>query len=222
MVQAKWGDMRWEVTDNVLKTLSTLSTSQSVKKQTNNDNEGSSATSTQGLELQTVPLIFTVVRGLGVDPYEEYTKWQSRLTKVNPLYVGTRRFGSLHMQLDSVGIAAIELDNAGNILTAEISLNFTESAEEASEAKTKGNAADYYLTIPRRNAPDYYLTIPREPLSGTEIAPSAADKAAKKTMELYLTPEGTWALRPNSNYSSMPGFEQRGYENAPIFQGPFK
>lgn len=210
MVQAKWGDMRWEITDKVFKTLSTISTSQSVKKQTNNDNAGSSATSTQGLELQTVPLVYNVLRGLGVDPYEEFQKWQSRLTKVNALYLSTKRFGSLHMQLDSAGIGAIELDNAGNILSAEISLNFTESAEEASESKAGANSTTG-------------LT------SGKSIRPSTADKAKLKFKEIRLEPP-TDKPKPiltiipvtnNTQYPTMPGFEPNQYSDAPIFQGPF-
>lgn len=200
MIQAKWGDMRWEITDKEFKLISSISTFQSVKRQTNNDNEGSSAISNQGLELQEVPLIYNVMRGLGVDPYEEFKKWQSRLTHVNALYVGTQRFGSLHMQLDSVGFNPSGIDNAGNILAAEISLNFVESAEEASEAKSNRTTA---------TAPILPIT------TGLQIGPSTADKAAKKTMELYLNPDGTWSKRPK-----MPGFTPN--VDAPIFHGPFK
>ena len=210
MIQAKWGDMRWEITDNVFKTISTISTSQSVKKQTNNDNEGSSATSTQGLELQTVPLIFNVVRGLGVDPYEEFKKWQSRLTKVNALYVGNKRFGSLHMQLDSVGFNPSAIDNAGNILAAEISLNFTESAEEASESKSNGTA--------NGNAPDYYKIIPRESLGASQ-----ADKKKLKFKEIRLDPYAEANQKLKNMDKALAGIvdEYAKYPEATVYFGPF-
>lgn len=202
MVQAKWGSMRWEITDEVFKTLTSISTSQSVKKQTNNDNEGSSAISNQGLELQQVPLIFNVIRGLGVDPYDEFKKWQSRLTQVNSLYVGGRRFGAPYMQLDSAGIAAIELDNTGKFLVAEISLNFTESAEEASEAKLNGTTGT------------------GETKSGVSVKPSQAEKNKMKFKEIRLEPpKENIGLTPSQMLPRPPeGFTR--YVEAPIFYKP--
>ena len=164
MVQAKWGSMRWEITDDVFKTLTSISTSQSVKKQTNNDNEGSSATSNQGLELQKVTITFTVLKGLGVDPYIESEIWRSHLAESNPIYLGNQRFGALNMQLQSVGLSNVELDNAGNKHKGDISLSFEENAEEASEAKIG-------ITV----------------TTGLVIKPSAADKSKKKTKVIQMT-----------------------------------
>ena len=125
MLQAKWRDMRFEVSESRITALENLSFSYEQIADENNDTEGTPQTNERGTVL--MPLNFSQVlhAGVGVDPREEIAKWEARVTKAGYLYLNGKRLGP-SVQLRKVNVGSTVLDDLGRILFAKIDLTFKE------------------------------------------------------------------------------------------------
>lgn len=167
-VQASWGSMTFQVSPNRITAITGLTTGFNRKADTNEDTSGQPTTNTKGLDLQSVSFDVSYVAGLGVDPRSMIDAWKSQFFKRYPLYIGGRRFGARFMELDSVDVGNIVLDNRGRFIQVDISITLTEYVPPdttVSAKKTSGGAAS-------------------STAGATSAKPSTTDKSSKKTVKV--------------------------------------
>jgi hypothetical protein len=120
--------MGFIVSPNEIVPFESLSTTVSVKSNTGEDASGTDATNTRGLELQTVTLFAKYMRAAGVDPRLKFDAWSAQVGKVNPLYIGGKRFGPEKMMLKKVEMTDLLTNNRGEFLSLQLNLTFEEYA----------------------------------------------------------------------------------------------
>lgn len=169
-VMASWSSKRWEINSKQIKALNGITAGVKVQTLSNDDKEGSPASTTVALEQQSISLGWTVSAAAGVDVREEYESWLSLIGRYAPFYLGGKRFGPKLMQLTVVNLASATLDNRGRMLFGDLNITLTEYAEEASSAKETASST----------------SINAAATSAVSVGPTSRDKAARKNTNLVL------------------------------------
>jgi TusA-related sulfurtransferase len=125
---ASWMDKSWEVSVNRIYNLENLSTTFKLKTDKNEDKEGTPPINVRGNEL--IPLSFEVPLSdvAGVDVRAEIDSWAKLVGGSGPFYLGGKRFGPERMQLQTVDVGDVIIDDLGRIRSARLSLEFEEDA----------------------------------------------------------------------------------------------
>lgn len=131
-IMAYWGPMSFEVSNNRIAVLQNLTTSLTLKEDSENDTSGTEPTNTRGRDLR--PMSFEILyhAGAGNNPRAMIAAWESLLGRSYPLVIGGQRFGEGKMKLKNVSTKDIQLTNSGGFIQAAVSI----SLEEYSEGKT--------------------------------------------------------------------------------------
>ena len=130
-IMAYWGPMTFEVSTNRIAVLQNLTTSLTLKEDSENDTSGTEPTNTRGRDLR--PMSFEILyhAGAGNNPRAMIAAWESLLGHSYPLVIGGQRFGEGKMKLKNVSTKDIQLTNSGGFIQAAVSI----SLEEYSEGK---------------------------------------------------------------------------------------
>ena len=121
--QATYLGRNFEISNNRVAALGSLSTASEVKRVSDSDSGKSKIT---GLELQRLELTYLTTFESGGDPRKEYEDWQAMLGKYGPLQIAGRRFGPAYFQLRSVSMNGALVDQAGRVRRATIALSLVE------------------------------------------------------------------------------------------------
>ena len=131
-IMAYWGPMSFEVSTNRIAVLQNLTTSLTLKEDSENDTSGTEPTNTRGRELRPMSFDITYHAAAGNNPRAMISAWESLLGYSYPLVIGGQRFGEGKMKLKNVSTKDIQLTNSGGFIQAAVSI----SLEEYSEGKT--------------------------------------------------------------------------------------
>ena len=179
---ATWGPKGFTVSPNKIVPFTGLTTTVSVKEDSEDDTSGTSPTNTKGLELQPVSFSTMYFRGAGVDPRAQWDEWCYLVGSSYPLYIGGERFGPPKLKLKSASLAESQTDNNGNFLYAKVTLSFEEYSEsqKTTTAKTtySGTSSSVDQTTAQKAAAAYAATVEKKTAMNTGA--SASDKAALK------------------------------------------
>lgn len=127
--QTEIGTKTWEISDSVVRDLTSLSTRYEIEAEDNESVEGSTLTNVKGLKKIPVSFSSQLVRSLGVDPREEFESWHDWVGKTGVLRFGGTTFGP-NLILKSVSASNIMTDNSGRWHSAQLAFSFEESDEE--------------------------------------------------------------------------------------------
>lgn len=139
-VMARWRNMQWVVNTRRLSPLKSLSTSKTLKKETNEDRDGSNPSNVKGFQPQPLTCEYPTDKIVGGDPLQDLETWRQQIGKSGPFYLAGRRFGPTRLQLQEVGFADTELDSYGAITRATISLSFVQDGSGGPTASGNSNA----------------------------------------------------------------------------------
>lgn len=166
MYQAKWGNKGFLVSPDKIVPMLKLSTGFARKADTNNDTSGQPTTNTRGIELQEIRLETRYLASAGVDPRGQIEDWKAQFGKQYPLYINGKQFGPDLLELDSVDITDIKLDNLGNFLMVDMTVTLLEYIPPTTKVSEKKGATSSTSTKAGAMA----------------AGPSSAEKAAKKVI----------------------------------------
>ena len=180
---ARWGHKVFFVSPSQIITLENLTTSVSIKTDSENDTSGTAPTNTRGLELQPVSFSATYRKATGSDPLAEWNEWHSLVGSKYPLYIGGKRFGPASLILQSIATGEIILSDSGEITSLTINFTFEEDAngqtsklvENTSQNKTGGTSATSTTSTASKAAATYAATV--EKRRAMAATASATDKA---------------------------------------------
>lgn len=126
-VMAKWGKMKWKCTSNLLLP---LENDLSIKYSINEKNKK---------EKQTISFSYIPNSASGANVKAEVKRWNSLVGKVNPLYIGKKRFGPKKLKLKSASVSEINVYGNGQITQASIALTFEEKRKKSKKTSKKKN-----------------------------------------------------------------------------------
>ena len=182
---ATWGPKGFIVSPQKIVPFDGLSTSVTLKEDSENDTSGTAPTNTKGLELQAVSLSTTYFRGAGVDPRAQWDEWCSLVGEAYPLYIGEERFGPQKLKLKSVNLSEVKTDNQGRFLFVKVGLSFEEYVDNqkskttiTTSKTTSTPTASTGNTSSQKAAAIYASTVDKKTAFATGA--STSDKAAKK------------------------------------------
>ncbi len=137
---AKWGKIKWQCTS---KKIMPIENDLSVTYGVNDKNKK---------EKQVISFSYVPKAVMGVNVKTEITRWSSQVGKVNPLYIGKKRFGPKKLKLKSVNVADVEIYGQGKATQAGITLNFEEKKgkSEKNSKKKKGNTKSAKKTTKKK------------------------------------------------------------------------
>lgn len=165
-IQAQWNGMKWQVSKKKAAFLNGFSTSFKIETDTNADKEGESPTEEVGRALIEVTFSTTYMNELGTGSTRKIiSKWKSKVGKAAPLIIAKKRWGPPKMQLISVDVNDVYINELGHFRQATLSFTFREFAAEASGAKTTS-------------------TTETESKSGTAVKATTEDKKNKKMLSI--------------------------------------
>lgn len=162
---ARWGPKGFLIAQNKIVVMEGLTTSLTLKQDSENDTSGTEPTNTRGRDLRPISFEVTYLAAVGVDPRGQIDEWEAELGNAYPLIIGGEQFGPDKMKLTKVDTKEILLHpNTGKFLKVTIGITL----EEESEGKTS-----------------QLLDSQTPSLEGSQeeamgATPSASDKASKK------------------------------------------
>ena len=159
--KARWGPMGFLVSPTKIVPFEDFKSSITLKTDNGNDSKNS-ATNSRGLELQSMTFSTTYIMAAGVDPRERLAAWGELVGDVNPLYIGSKRFGPSDMQLTKVDIADLVTSDKGDFLSLTLNITLQEKTQKTTKAssssskKGKSNsskaASTYQKTVEKKKA----------------------------------------------------------------------
>lgn len=174
---AKWGPKTWAVSSKKVVALQGLSFSYSQVADENTSTEEKKTTNERGTELFPLSFTTTLHSGAGVDVRAEIESWKALVTKVNYFYLGGKKLGP-KLQLRSVSVSDVKLDDLGRMRLATLSFEFKEYDPDSTSAKVDTSALDVKASTSSK--------------SQKKTTNTAVKKATTKTIKVgsYVKPTG--------------------------------
>lgn len=184
---AYWNGMIWECSPSVITYLESLSTSYSMKTDTNADKEGNAPTKQVALSDEEISLSTTYRVETGTSNIKEIIgQWKSMIGLAAPLIIGSEVFGPDNVQLQSVSVGSVSMRPDGTFTAAVLSFKFKEFREEIIEIDSGKGAG----TGSTGNVIS----------SAVSVRANKTERAARKRQIQYLNTNANTAfksLRPN-------------------------
>lgn len=175
MAMAYWNGMVWECSPSVITYPESLTTSYSMKTDTNADKEGNAPTEQVALSEEEICLSTTYRIETGTNNIREVIgQWKAMIGLSAPLIIGSELFGPDNVQLQSVSVGNISMRPDGMFTAATLSFKFKEFKQTVRELKSKKGTKS-------KNSTDI--------VSAVSITASKADKAARKRPRGYIKRE---------------------------------
>lgn len=165
-VMADWGPQKFQISSSQVVILESLTTSLTLKQDSENDTSGTQPTNTRGRDLRPISFKVKYLAAAGANPRTEIEAWEALLGKMYPLNIGGRRFGAQNMKLIEVSTSDILLTNQGEFIQAVVSVKLEESSEgKTSKLLSNTNAAEQAIN---------------DKVAALTATASSSDKASKR------------------------------------------
>lgn len=136
---AKWGPKSWGVSSKKVVALEGLSFSYTQVADNNTSTEEQKTTNERGTELFPLKFTTTLHSGAGVDVRAEIESWKALVTQVNYFYLNGKKLGP-KLQLRSVSVGNVTLDDLGRMRLAVLSFEFKEYDPDTTSVKVSTSA----------------------------------------------------------------------------------
>lgn len=181
---AKWGPKGFLVSAGMVVPFMGLSSTVSVKADTQNDTSGTAQVNKKGRELQPISFSTIYLRAAGVDPRAQVEEWEALVGESHPLIVGGKRFGPAKLMLESVSTSDVLTSNDGTFLQAKVALTFKEYSENSAATVTSGSTTTSTASDSRLAAA--YAAAVAEKTTALSTRASSTDRAAKKIDRMVM------------------------------------
>ena len=124
----KLGDITFEVSDEVVLTVSNMSWSGSSRYAVHERHMYDAMSELTGSDADQISLDIVLSQNLGVNPQEELTKlWRyMRSGKTLPLAIGSKGYGKYRWTITRLNIKLQNFDGIGNVIRAVVTVNLQE------------------------------------------------------------------------------------------------
>jgi len=132
MQQASWQNIKWGISPDKIRAISSLSLSVELDIKTEKSKDGTEKTTIKGVKPQALSINYETGFSAGVDPREEFEKLKKMTGSSGNFFIGGENLNTDFM-LDEVSISNTLLDNTGRIWHASHTLNFNGGSKSASK-----------------------------------------------------------------------------------------
>lgn len=186
---ARWGNKGFIVSPSKIAVLEGLSTSLTLKEDSENDTSGTQPTNTRGRELRPITFKVKYLRAAGVDPRAQIAEWEAELGNAYPLIIGNERFGEAKMKLTKVASSDILLSNSGTFLQAVVSITLEEYSEGKTSKLIKTENGNIVNTEAAAKAAETYKATIEAKKAALSATPTATDKMQKSPLAKFARTE---------------------------------
>ena len=153
MKQAEWNDISWGSLNRQLACLKSLSMSQKIKTEEKENEKGANKTVILGLEAETLTISYSAGFAVGLDPRGEFEMLKKCAGMQDNFLLGGQKLSTNNFSLDGIELSNTTLANNGQMLSGELTLNFTTDSKlsskggKAKSVKTEKKAKSGSLTL---------------------------------------------------------------------------
>ena len=184
---AKWGPKGFLVSAGRVVPFKDLSSTVSVKADTQDDTSGTAQTNRKGRELQPISFSTSYLRAAGVDPRAQVEEWEALVGESHPLFIGGKRFGPAKLMLKSVSTSGVFMTNDGTFLTADVALTFEEYTDSSTGTVTPAASTSAVTASGSGGqAAEVYAAVVAERNTALSTGASKTDRAAKKIDRMVM------------------------------------
>lgn len=140
-IQAQFNKIKWEISDNKIMTINSLSYSFGVKTESKKGAGGNDKIVVKGYKKDSLSVSYTVDRMCGVNPEQEHAKACDIIGVKDTFILGGKRFGPLKTMLMKVKPSNAVFAPDGLIISMDITLTFGEPEEEKEKKTAKKKKA---------------------------------------------------------------------------------
>lgn len=128
---AQWGPKGFLIDPSKIVPFDGLSTAFSLNSEYRLDTSGNDPIYVRGRAPQSITFKTTYVASAGVDPRNQMRQWYDLIGMTYPMYINGVQFGPPLLQLISVDMPDVTLDNTGRILSLDVNISLAEYTGEA-------------------------------------------------------------------------------------------
>lgn len=130
MIQAKWGNKTFSISESSYKLLQELGISYKIKKK---DDKTSGKAKIDGHELQNFTVTYNITWWDKAKPLTEYRNWEQLLGQSAPLILQNALYGPSYVMLKEVSLESDKINSRGQLLNATITLTFEEDEKQGKQ-----------------------------------------------------------------------------------------
>lgn len=150
MKQAEWNDITWGVANKQMAHLKNIKISQNLKTEEQENQTTGNKTVVKSLEPEVLSVSYSASLAVGLDPRGEFEMLKKCAGMQDVFILGGQKISKTNFSLDEIELSNTILDNNGQILAGDLTLNFNAdnnssskggkgSKSKSSKAKKKGS-----------------------------------------------------------------------------------
>jgi hypothetical protein len=133
MNQAEWNNITWGTSGKQMAHLKSFKISQKLKTEEQENETTGNKTIVKSLEPEVLNISYSTSFAVGVDPRGEFEMLKKCAGMQDLFILGGKKVSKTNFSLDEIQLSNTVLDNKGQILTGELTLNFNTNTNSSSK-----------------------------------------------------------------------------------------
>lgn len=133
MKQAEWNNITWGTSGNQMAHLKSIKISQSLKTEEQENKTTGNKTVIKSLEPETLSISYSASLAVGLDPRGEFDMLKKCAGMQDSFILGGQKLSKTNFSLDEIQLSNTILNNNGQILSGDLTLNFNSATSESSK-----------------------------------------------------------------------------------------
>ncbi len=133
MRQAEWNNITWGTSGNQMAHLKSFKISQKLKTEEQENQSTGNKTIVKSLEPEVLTISYSASLAIGLDPRGEFDMLKKCAGMQDSFMLGGQKISKTNFSLDEIQLSNTTLNNNGQILSGDLTLNFNTETNESSK-----------------------------------------------------------------------------------------
>lgn len=133
MKQAEWNDITWGTSGHQMAHLKSFKISQKLKTEEQENEKTGNKTIIKSLEPEVLNVSYSTSFAVGIDPRGEFEMLKKCAGMQDVFILGGKKVSKTNFSLDEIQLSNTVLDNKGQVLTGDLTLNFNTNTNTSSK-----------------------------------------------------------------------------------------
>lgn len=151
MRQAEWNNITWGTSGRQMVHLKSFKLSQKLKTEEQENANGGNKTVVRSLEPEVLTVSYSASFAVGADPRGEFEMLKKCAGMQDIFILGGRKISKQNFSLDEIELSNTVLDNQGQILSGDLTLNFNTDIKPSSKGG-KGTKSSSSTTAKKKGS----------------------------------------------------------------------
>ena len=139
MKQAEWNDITWGTSGHQMVHLKSFKISQKLKTEEKENEKTGNKTVVKSLEPEVLNISYSTGFTVGIDTRGEFEMLKKCAGMHDVFILGGKKVSKTNFSLDEIGLSNTVLDNKGQILSGDLTLNFNTDTNNSSKGGKSTN-----------------------------------------------------------------------------------